>query len=188
MLSASLVLKHQIENPFSPPLFRFAIFISGTLPFSWSESLGHDAYNLIMSENPLNTSASDWERQRKLGLAYLQPIHNSESSVLTEMFPAWEEGRQYLLELIEKPENAHLRPRCFHPDIHQERISIPTAHVWGAGDSFRSHAKELVRLCEPSVAAVYEHGGLHDVPHSLEDNKIVSEMVQKTILRSEFAI
>ncbi|KAI8945701.1 serine hydrolase FSH [Xylaria longipes] len=188
MLSAALILKHQIENPFSAPLFRFAIFISGTLPFSWSSSFGQDAYGLITGENPLSTDASLWQRQTSCGSVDATPLPYSEASMLADMFPTWKSRVQYLEDFIGAPENMHLRPHCFHPDLYEERISIPTAHVWGLQDLFKPHAEHLVRLCDTTVAAVYEHSGPHDVPHSLEENKRFSEIVRKTILRSAFAI
>ncbi|KAI0453134.1 serine hydrolase FSH [Xylaria acuta] len=188
MLSAALLLKHQIEKPFSAPLFRFAIFISGTLPFSWSSSAGQDVYGLITGENPLSTDASLWQRQASCGSVYAKPLPDSEASMLADMFPTWKSRVQYLEGLIGAPENAHLRPHCFHPDLHEERINIPTAHVWGLQDLFKPHAEQLVRLCDTTMTAVYEHSGSHDVPHSLEDNKRFSEIIRKTILRSAFAI
>jgi Serine hydrolase (FSH1) len=189
MISASLILKHQVENPFSGPLFRFAIFISGTLPFAWSSSVGQDVYHLLIGDNPLNTTASEWQR-----LVESEPAHpgsfqnNSAGKILTDMFPTWKERRQCLVDTVKNPDNAHLKPRCFHPDLHHERIGIPTAHVWGSQDIFRPHAVNLFKLCDPTVAAVFEHNGEHDVPHSLEDSRSASEVVQKTILRSKFAI
>ncbi|KAI0096863.1 serine hydrolase FSH [Nemania sp. FL0031] len=189
MLSAALLLKHQVENPFSPPPFRFAIFISGTLPFSWSTSAGQDVFGLLTGDNPLSTNAAMWQQQAaNAGPIRQEPLSNSEASMLADMFPTWQERVRYLGELIGKPENAHLRPCCFHPDLQQERINIPTAHVWGLQDLFKPHAEQLVKLCDTTMAAVYEHGGTHDVPHSLEENKRFSEVVRKTILRSAFAI
>ncbi|KAI1345756.1 serine hydrolase FSH [Xylaria sp. FL0043] len=188
MLSAALLLKHQIENPFSAPLFRFAIFISGTLPFSWTCSLGQDVFGLLTGDNPLSTDASVWQRQASSSSVRAKPLADSEASMLADMFPTWQSRVQYLKELIGAPENAHLRPYAFHPDLHEEKINIPTAHVWGRRDLFKPHAEQLARLCDTTLAAVYEHGGDHDVPHTLEDNKKFSEVVQKTILRSAFAI
>ncbi|KAI1740574.1 serine hydrolase-domain-containing protein [Xylaria scruposa] len=187
MLAAALLLKHQIENPFSAPLFRFAIFISGTLPFSWSSSVGQDVSGLITGDDPLSTDASLWQRQADCGPVYA-PLPDSEAYMLADMFPTWKSRVQSLEDLIRAPENTHLRPYCFHPDLHEERINIPTAHVWGLQDLFKPHAEHLVRLCDTTVAAVYEHSGAHDVPHSIEDNKRFSEVIRKTILRSEFAI
>jgi pimeloyl-ACP methyl ester carboxylesterase len=190
MISASLILKHQIEKPFSGPLFRFAIFISGALPFTWSSSVGQDVFNLLIGENPLNTTASEWRRlvEYEPGPPESFSFNNSAGKILTDMFPTWKERRQRLVDIVRDPGNAHLKPRCFHPDLHDERINIPTAHVWGSQDIFRPHAVNLFKLCDPTVAAVYEHGGEHDVPYSLEDSKLASEAVQKTILRSKFAI
>ncbi|KAN0074876.1 Serine hydrolase FSH [Elaphomyces granulatus] len=188
MISASLILKHQIEKPFSEPLFRFAIFISGTPPFTWSSSVGQDVFNLLISENPLSTTASEWQRQVEYGPGSFSFQNNSVGKILTDIFPTWKERRQRLIDIIRDPGNAHLKPRCFHPDLHHERINIPTAHVWGSQDVFRPHAVNLFKLCDPTVAAVYEHDGEHDVPHSLEDSRMASETIQKTILRSKFAI
>ncbi|KAJ8123662.1 hypothetical protein ONZ43_g440 [Nemania bipapillata] len=189
MLSAALLLKHQIEKPFSPPPFRFAIFISGTLPFSWSTSEGQDVFRLLTGNNPLSTDASEWQREAANDRSVRQErLSDSEAAMLADMFPTWEERVRYIGNLIGRPENTHLRPCAFHPDLHPERINIPTAHVWGLQDLFKPHAEHLVRLCDTTVAAVYEHSGSHDVPHTLEENKKFSEVIRKTILRSEFAI
>ncbi|KAI0972126.1 serine hydrolase FSH [Xylaria arbuscula] len=188
MLAAALLLKHQIEQPFSAPLFRFAIFISGTLPFSWTSSLGQDVFGLITGENPLSTDASLWQRQATDGSVRAKPLGDSQAAMLADMFPTWQERVEYLKDIIGAPENAHLRPYCFHPDLYEDRINIPTAHVWGVQDLFKPHAEHLVRLCDTTLAAVFEHTGEHDVPITLEENKKFSEVIQKTILRSAFSI
>lgn len=188
MLTAALLLKYQIEKPFSALPFRFAIFISGTLPFSWDCSVGQDVFGLITGDNPLSTDASQWQREATSGSVSATPLPDSEASMLADMFPTWKSRVHYLQDLIGAPENSHLRPYCFHPDLHEERINIPTAHVWGLQDLFKPHAEHLVRLCDTTLAAVYEHSGSHDVPHSIEDNKKFSEIIRKTILRSAFAI
>ncbi|KAI0199220.1 serine hydrolase FSH [Astrocystis sublimbata] len=188
MLSAALLLKHQIENPFAAPPFRFAIFISGTLPFSWSCEVGQDVFGLITGDNPLSTKSSVWQRKVESGTAPSEPMPNSEAAMLADMFPTWRSRVQYLEKIIGTAENAHRRPYAFHPDLIEERINIPTAHVWGMHDLFKSHAEHLVRLCDSSQAAWFEHSGDHDVPHTLDENKRFSDVIQKTILRSEFAI
>ncbi|KAH8664733.1 serine hydrolase FSH [Xylariales sp. PMI_506] len=188
MLASSLILKHQNEKPFDPPLFRFAIFIAGALPFTWSPDYGYDVYGLLMSQNPLSVDAKEWIDHNENGEVNPQSLQFSGHLVLTDMFPNWEQRRQELAEMHSNPDNAHLKPHCYHPDISQERINIPTAHTWGTKDIFIGHAMALLELCEPSMAAHYIHDGEHDVPHTVEHNKRFSEIVKKTILRSDFAI
>lgn len=188
MLSSALILKYQMENPFSSPLFRFAIFISGTLPFSWTSSAGQDAFGLIIGDNPLSTDAADWQYQSKYALLSPEPLEDSPARILADMFPTWKKRRETLVNLVKNPNNNYMKPRCFHPDLHHERINIPTAHVWGSQDLFKSHAQLLVRLCDGSLATTYEHSGEHDVPHKLEENKMFARIFQKTVLRSEFSI
>ncbi len=188
MLSAALLLQHQIENPFAPPLFRFAVFIGGTSPFSWSSSLGQDVFSLLTAEDQLSTNESLWQRQASYESVHEKPLPDLEASMLADMFPTWQSRVQYLQGLLGAPKNAHLRPYCFHPDLHEESISIPTANVWGLQDLFKPHAEHLVRLCDATVATIYEHGGEHDVFDSLEDNRRSSDIIRKTIPRSAFAI
>lgn len=188
MLSSALILKHQIENPFASPLFKFAIFISGTLPFSWDSSYGQDVFGLIIGDNPLSTDAADWQYQSKYAQLCAEPLKNSPARILADMFPTWRKRRELLVSLVQDPDKGYMKPRCFHPDLHDERINIPTAHVWGSTDLFKPHAQQLVRLCDESLAATYEHSGDHDTPTKLEENRMLAQIVQKTIMRSKFSI
>ncbi|KAJ1334938.1 Serine hydrolase (FSH1) [Microdochium nivale] len=188
MLASSLILKHQNEKPYAPPIFRFAIFIAGALPFTWSSEYGHDVYGLLMSQNPLSVEADDW-----VNLATKENVAPTElqffgDTILTDMFPNWEQRRHELHDMHNNPKNSHLKPHCYHPGIHNERINIPTAHTWGTRDIFIGHAVGLYNLCDPETAAMYLHDGDHDVPHTVEHNRRFSEVVKKTILKSDFAL
>ncbi|MCJ1227278.1 hypothetical protein MMC12_003933 [Toensbergia leucococca] len=60
-LAASLILHHQIEHPFAPPLFRFAIFICSTYAHSRSISLGKDVTEHVKPNErpPLRRKSTD---------------------------------------------------------------------------------------------------------------------------------
>lgn len=55
----------------------------------------------------------------------------------------------------------------FHPTVDKVRIRLPTAHVYGARDSWRRHGTELTGLC--SDAVVFEHSGGHDIPRHVSE-------------------
>ena len=46
----------------------------------------------------------------------------------------------------EKPRN-YTFYQMFHPSVDSVRISIPTAHIYGKTDPWRSHSMDLVHLC-----------------------------------------
>lgn len=188
MLASSLILKHQNEKPFSPPPFRFAIFIAGAMPFTWNSSYGHDVYALLMSENPLTVDPEEW-----ISLAERENVKPTDlqffgDTILTDMFPNWEQRRHELHDMHTNPQNSHLKPHCYHPGISDERILIPTAHTWGTRDILIGHAVGLYNLCDKETASMYIHDGDHDVPHTVEHNRRFSEIVKKTILKSDFAL
>ncbi|EED15545.1 EF-hand calcium-binding domain protein [Talaromyces stipitatus ATCC 10500] len=54
----------------------------------------------------------------------------------------------------------------FSPDDFPCRISIPTLHVIGEGDSFAKHARAIADLCQQEKAEVFLHDGGHELPRS----------------------
>ncbi|PHH90555.1 hypothetical protein CDD83_3317 [Cordyceps sp. RAO-2017] len=186
-LVASLLFKHQIENPTSPMPFRFAVFISGSLPLSWSSSVGHDYLGVITSDDPLTTDASLWRKQNQNEMES-ERLSEIQDRIRRDLSPEWELRLAKALNLVADPQNSHLRPRAFHPDLYPGRLDLPTAHIWGREDFIAGHSKQLLRLCNSKFAEAFEHKEGHDVPQSSEDNIRMSEVIQKTIVRSQFAI
>ncbi|KAF4506074.1 hypothetical protein G6O67_006195 [Ophiocordyceps sinensis] len=187
-LAASLLLKHQMEDPTSPLPFQFAIFISGSLPLSWSSSIGHDYLGVLTCEDPLSTDPSLWQRKGRDAKLEMERLSEIQQRLKRDISPEGEIRLRKALDLVADPANSHLRPRAFHPDLHQDRLNLPTAHIWGREDFISGHAKQLLRLCNSAFAEVFEHKGGHDVPQSREDSTRMSEVIQKTIVRSQFAI
>jgi hypothetical protein len=188
MLSAALILKYQEENPTSPPLFRFAIFISSWLPMSWTHQLGHDVTKLYLGDDPLTTDTAAWQSQDSSGKTQLGPLKKVAFQALIDISPETETKWQTTVDLLARAENAHLRPRCFHPDLYDGRLDLATAHLWGDQDIFAQHARMVLRLCDSELATFYQHDGGHDIPQSWEDNERFSEIVQNTVLKSQFAV
>ena len=77
ILGASMLLRHQIQNPHQPPPFKFAIFICGGAPLREMESLGY------------SITPNVWERDRlsKYALHYKAGL----SAILSQGSARWTE-------------------------------------------------------------------------------------------------
>lgn len=62
-----------------------------------------------------------------------------------------------------KPETI---PRVMFPAALQQKIRVPTVHVWGLNDyEYMIKMAELARsLCDDATSKTVLHGGLHDIP------------------------
>lgn len=183
-----MILKHQEENPASPCPFRFAIFMNGWLPFSWTSKLGHDITNVLLSDNPLDTNVEVWQSPGPSCDFQLEPLQRVAKHALFDINPEVELKWRATIDAVVGKENDHLRPRCFHPDLYDGRLELATAHLWGERDLFNPHSREFFRLCDPELATFLQHDGGHDVPQSWDDNERFSEIIQKTVLKSQFAM
>ena len=70
---------------------------------------------------------------------------------------------------IDKPKSKEVYYQMFHPTVDSVRIGIPTAHIIGRKDMWRLHSKDLVGLCLPRAARVFEHGWGHEVPRGASE-------------------
>ncbi|KAM3083974.1 hypothetical protein ACMFMG_001919 [Clarireedia jacksonii] len=62
---------------------------------------------------------------------------------------------------------------------HGEVIPIPTAHIWGTGDTvWREQSEEVKTLCKKDAAVAFVHSGGHEVPSSGALKDSVPGMVQ----------
>lgn len=188
MLCASLLLKHQEEKPTVPCPFRFAVFLSGWLPFSWTADLGYDVTNVLTSDNPINADAEAWRTAKPSSGLQRAALAHIADHVLFELNPEIWDKWKTTMEMAVKEGNEHLRPRCFHPDLYDGRLELATVHVWSERDIIGLHAKEAFRLCEPEMALLHTHDDGHDVPQSWDDTRILSDLIQKAVLKSQFAL
>ena len=74
-----------------------------------------------------------------------------------------------------------------HPDRDSIRLQVPTAHVLGKKDFAYEGGKKLRELCDSRYALTWEHNGGHTIPRGGIDVSKITEIIEKTVARSEFA-
>ncbi|KAF4594412.1 serine hydrolase FSH [Ophiocordyceps camponoti-floridani] len=190
MLVAGLLFKRQMEDPTGPLPFRFAIFIAGAPPLTWSDSVGQNMFNQVMSEDPLDVDKDSFDEPEAgiQGRPNVEYIKEFGRKLYRDLTPELEKWVQTVEDMGTDPEKARLMPHAILPQLHPDRLDLPTAHMWGRNDVLSSHSGLLFRLCSPDFALSHVHEGVHDVPQSSKDNEIFSNLVRKTILRSQFAV
>lgn len=75
--------------------------------------------------------------------------------------------------------------RWWIPAVDQERINIPTVHIHGAKDGWLKEANDLLVMCDPKTAVVWQHSGGHEIPKRADLAKKVAEMIQQAAVKSE---
>lgn len=63
-------------------------------------------------------------------------------------------------------------------------ITIPTAHIVGKKDPLYPESMKLYTLCEPSKAALYDHGSKHMVPFDMKSNEEMVRVIEDTVARA----
>ncbi|KAJ5096784.1 hypothetical protein N7456_007505 [Penicillium angulare] len=187
-LCATVILKHQEEFLDSPSPFKFAIFINSWLPFSWTPELGQDVTNVLLSDNPLDTSVEAWQNTSLSCELKLEPLRQVAKHALFDINPEVELKWRATIDTVVGKDNDYLRPRCFHPELYDDRLELATAHLWGERDIFDPHSRKFFQLCDSDLARSHQHDGGHDFPQSWDDNERFSEIIQKTVLKSQFAM
>ncbi|PFH62334.1 hypothetical protein XA68_14061 [Ophiocordyceps unilateralis] len=190
MLTASLLFKRQMENPTGPLPFRFAIFIAGSPPFTWTDSIGQNLFDQLISDDPFNLDKDKFEPDEKSDCKpNVERIKDFGQKVYRDLTPELGKWVQLVEEMgTGNREKAHLMPHALLPQLHPDRLDLPTAHMWGRKDVLSSHSRLLFRLCCPELALSYVHQGAHDIPQSWSDNEAFGDLVRKMILRSQFAL
>lgn len=82
----------------------------------------------------------------------------------------------------------NLPVRRFSPSTHTDKITIPTAHIYGQSDPHRPQSLRLIELCDEKQAASFEHLGGHEVPRSSEQSREISKTINKTYQKAQFII
>ena len=167
-----VILYHQIENPIALPLFRFAAFICGDLPFTRSPDLGVDVTEQyikdgVMHGDVVNEPETVAEMKRSAsGSRSLEPSTDSG-------YTSDEEG-------------ARARTvRRFVPEIDKERIQIPTAHVYGAQDKDLKKSLALIEMCDEGLRETYMHQGSHEIPMVEDVYQKIVKVLQAAAVKSE---
>ncbi|RDA86502.1 hypothetical protein CP532_2015 [Ophiocordyceps camponoti-leonardi (nom. inval.)] len=180
MLTSALLFKRQIENPAAPLPFRFAIFIAGSPPFTWSEKVGQNLFDQLISDDPFDLDKDNFEPQENSECKpNVERIKAFARNMYRDLSPELERWVQAVQEIGTDPNKAHLKPHALLPQLHPDRLDLPTAHMWGRRDVLNKHSGLLLRLCNPDLALSHVHEGAHDVPQSWPDNEIFSDLGNK---------
>lgn len=83
-MAASVLLHHQIEKPFEPAPFRLAVFICGSLPYSFGSDLGVDVARLFAAPPPTGFGPPNYityEPRKDDGSATARPLFESQPNL-----------------------------------------------------------------------------------------------------------
>lgn len=166
-----MILHHQIEKVFGPPLFRFAVFIGGTLPFSRSPDIGWD---FTEHYGQIDLKRYLYEQ------AIVKP--KSENPIKSRSFEEYENTSD---EEMRDDSCRVFLPTIVYPYTDIDRIQIPTVHIYGSRDGWKSQNLQLVDLCEPDLRETVEHADGHEIPMQQELGLKISAMIRNAAARSE---
>ena len=180
-MAASIILQCEIDG--SPSPFEAAIFICSPLPFSRTIKHGIDSrsYFGVPTERTFPL-----ERPTTVP-AYLLPDEyflrgdedsedsdesGSDLASITQGFVLKSSRRQ-------DPEGGPFY-NMFHPSIDHVRSPLPTAHVYGAKDSWRQHSMDLTQFFPQKQTL--EHNGSHEIPQSASED--ICDLIEELIIRA----
>jgi serine hydrolase FSH1 len=177
------MIRHQEAHPGEPPIFRFGILISASLPWISDEDKGIDVTPLIVRGRPVPVDIIELNK----ALASVQDDHHHDPS-------NWVKGdgispalRKEIAELAKLPFIMEdYTTRRMHPDRDLVRLQIPTAHILGKTDWAYEGGKKLRELCDLDYVESWEHAGGHTIPRFGVDVMKVKQVIEKTVSRSEF--
>jgi pimeloyl-ACP methyl ester carboxylesterase len=197
-LAASILLHHAINNPNKPFPFKFAVFFSPYLAFSPDGAYHQEAANLFAAES------SRHDKSESPGPAAASGMSNSQKAIDILKtkgngmeLPVWfiddfaaaikAASRNKMAASVSYTDiSPEEYPRPFHPDLLEarQRISIPTAHIFGTADDFAVHALLLQKMCDRSVLKSTTHKGGHELPRTAEEILSAKRIVEWVIDRS----
>ncbi|RAH59476.1 hypothetical protein BO85DRAFT_485949 [Aspergillus piperis CBS 112811] len=65
----------------------------------------------------------------------------------------------------------------------QPTITIPTAHIWGAADSWSDQASLAPQYCRKENQSIFVHDGGHEIPTAARDVVKMANVIQRAIGR-----
>lgn len=173
LTNRAVILYHEIENPGALPLFRFAIFICGDLPFTRTADQGVDVTEEYIRDGLLHGDVVNEPdtvvemKKSASGRSALQLHVNADNTTVDD------DGASPFIV------------RRFVPSVDRERIRIPTAHVYGAQDKDLRKSLALVEMCDEKMRWIYMHQGGHEIPRLEEVHKKIVEVAHAATVRSE---
>ena len=199
MIIGSLILRYAHEAPHLPQPFRSAIFMNCSMPWSATKALGKDVTPLVIQHQYVPCTLA--EADRVLALEY-ERNPTKEDMLKDERNANWGDGdlippmmrhayqnihAQDVEKGVDREYNDYMSHRMF-PEVDKVRVPIPTGHVLGEQDPLKDLGSAMCLMCDPRLMLVHKHGFGHEIPaRSLKDLKKIKEVIEKTVIRSEFA-
>ncbi|KAL1634750.1 hypothetical protein SLS56_002152 [Neofusicoccum ribis] len=146
-----------------PPLFRAAVFLCASQPFSISPRAGLDCsadFDLTAAATTISAGAIS------------RSVDDGSSSDSSSPTASSSED-----EDVEG--NVDATVRRFDPSHDPHRIGIPTAHVLGKLDRWAPQGRKLVDLCAEGTALLFAHRLGHVVPRDAAASAAIAEVVER---------
>jgi hypothetical protein len=165
---------------------KAAIFICSPLPFARTLDHGLDCrkhFNVPHSE-ALPIIRPTQVPQHLIPDAYFLRNYSSGESEAKERghLPRTDSGISLAEDFSEKPDPRACGPyyNMFHPSCDSVRLDLPTAHVYGASDSWKGHSLDLLKLC--ANARGFQHDGRHEIPQYASEE--ICDLIEDLTMRA----
>ncbi|KAF1985909.1 alpha/beta-hydrolase [Aulographum hederae CBS 113979] len=175
---AAMMLEHSINNPSFPPLFRGAIFLNSTIPFSTTTTHGLDirTYFGVPADVPARPDRPS-----------IMPEHLiTDPGFLRAQGSIARTTHGYEGDDVKSIKSGDVHFMMWHHTADEARIGVPTAHFYGRRDRWKSNSLDLLELCSGETS-VYEHEGGHEVPRDEAEAmaKVMLEMFERSAEKKE---
>ncbi len=176
-----MILHHQIELRFAPPLFRFTIFIGGTRPLSRSPKIDYDVTSCYS-----NINLKEYLAQQNLQEASQESPDDTASDEYSDSASDRPMSRSCsdsssATDISEGEEVC----KAFYAADAGERIQIPTMHVCGVKYSFLAQGIQLSEMCESGLREKSDRDGGHEVPMKPEIMRKIANVSNKAVMKSQ---
>lgn len=198
MIINSLLLRSAYESPHSPQPFRAAIFMNSYMPWSAIKDLGRDVTPLVIQQQHVPCTLVEADRMLARGfqmhptkehiLKDKRDANLSDDDLITFMMRnAYQNIHSQDLERgLDRKYDDLVAHRMFS-EVDKVRVPIPTGHILGDKDPLKDSSAAMCKMCDPRVMLTYKHDFGHEIPtRSPKDLRKIREVVEKTVIRSEF--
>ena len=171
------------------------------MPWSATPELGKDVTPLVIQRQNVPCTLTETDRM----LALEHEKHASKEEMLKNaerkandwvsddlLQPMIKHPRQKIHaqteeQRVEPRYEDYIAHRIF-PEVDKVRVGVPTGHILGERDPIRESSLTMSAMCDARVMLTYKHGFGHEIPtRSPRDLMRIKELIEKTVIRSEFA-
>ncbi|KAI0834308.1 serine hydrolase FSH [Hypoxylon sp. FL0890] len=159
-LVSSFLLYRQWYDHDLPPAFKFAIFISGSIPLNVLRDLGVP----VSKEAEDVVAQAELRRDKALG-----PLPAHTAMARRAVFNSDD---------------------CFGLNLNriplELKIRIPTVHVWGEEDPLFPTSTQLAGFCDPYIRKIFTHPGRNRIPAEEEVLTEIASLIEWCIQRASW--